>query len=204
MKMLMHLVEKVGKALAPLIILINQCEKPYCKKVPKAEKQYEPKRMKKKIYKMMSRFKPGDQALLIGITDQPWMCPAKNFKRDYQKVIYIPKPEYGSRMEIWRHLLVPHGQYIHEDVHFSLLNKLSDNFTVGTIRKVVNTLVGNHKKILEKEEKDKLDREEDTWSIMENGGKTVKLGKSYIMMDQFLDELSNNYDPIFIEVCMYV
>ncbi len=39
LKMLMHLVSKVGKALQPTIILINDCEKQFLKKVPKADKE---------------------------------------------------------------------------------------------------------------------------------------------------------------------
>lgn len=39
LKMLMHLVSKVGKALQPTVILINDCEKQFVKKVAKADKQ---------------------------------------------------------------------------------------------------------------------------------------------------------------------
>lgn len=39
LKMLMHLLSKVGKALQPTVILINNCEKQFVKKVPKAEKE---------------------------------------------------------------------------------------------------------------------------------------------------------------------
>jgi AAA+ superfamily predicted ATPase len=39
LKMLMHLLSKVGKALQPTIILINMCEKQFVKKIPKAEKE---------------------------------------------------------------------------------------------------------------------------------------------------------------------
>jgi ATP-dependent 26S proteasome regulatory subunit len=39
LKMLMHLVSKVGKALQPVVININDCEKMFLKKVPKADKE---------------------------------------------------------------------------------------------------------------------------------------------------------------------
>lgn len=39
LKMLMHLVSKVGKALQPTVLLINDCHKQFVKKVAKADKQ---------------------------------------------------------------------------------------------------------------------------------------------------------------------
>ena len=38
LKMLIHLVSKVGKALEPTVILINDCEKQFAKKLSKADK----------------------------------------------------------------------------------------------------------------------------------------------------------------------
>jgi len=81
--MLMHLVTKVGKACAPTIIKIENCEKTYAKKVPKTDKT-EPKRLKKQIGKLMKTFAPGDQVLLIGTTSEPWQCPFKVSFRSLQ------------------------------------------------------------------------------------------------------------------------
>lgn len=39
LKMLMHLISKVGKALEPTILLINTCEKQLAKKLSKADKE---------------------------------------------------------------------------------------------------------------------------------------------------------------------
>lgn len=74
--MLMHLVDKVGKAVSPLVIKIDNCEKTYARKVPKTDKT-EPKRLKKQVGKMLDHFNSGDQILLIGISSEPWMCSAK-------------------------------------------------------------------------------------------------------------------------------
>jgi SpoVK/Ycf46/Vps4 family AAA+-type ATPase len=76
LKMLMHLIQKVGQACAPTVIKIDNCEKTYVKKVPKTDKT-EPKRLKKQIGKMLKSFSPGDQMLLIGLTSEPWLCPFK-------------------------------------------------------------------------------------------------------------------------------
>ena len=45
LKMLMHLLSKVGQALQPTIILINDCEKAFAKKLSKADKEVERKNM---------------------------------------------------------------------------------------------------------------------------------------------------------------
>ena len=39
LKMLIHMVSKVGKALQPSVIYIGDCEKQFLKKVPKADKE---------------------------------------------------------------------------------------------------------------------------------------------------------------------
>lgn len=70
--MLMHLVEKVGKMVPPCVIKIDDVEKTYMKKVPKPERKFEPKRLKKSINKLLDQFNPGDQMLLIGTSSEPW------------------------------------------------------------------------------------------------------------------------------------
>lgn len=74
--MLMHLIEKVGRAVQPVIILIDNCERTYMKKVPKTDKS-EPKRLKKQVGKFLKAIGSEDLMLLIGLSSEPWLCPFK-------------------------------------------------------------------------------------------------------------------------------
>jgi SpoVK/Ycf46/Vps4 family AAA+-type ATPase len=97
LKMLMHLLSKVGKALQPTVILINDCEKQFLKKVPKAEKELEPKRLKKALPKFMKGIKAEHRFLLIGTSDVPFDVPVKALCKQYPNIIMIPRPDYASR-----------------------------------------------------------------------------------------------------------
>lgn len=74
--MLIHLIDKVGHALAPVVLKIDNCEKTYMKKVPKTDKT-EPRRLKKQLGKMLKTFQPGDQTILVGLSSEPWVAPFK-------------------------------------------------------------------------------------------------------------------------------
>nr|CAI5848103.1 unnamed protein product [Callosobruchus analis] len=51
MKMFMHLISKMSKVLAPSVIYFDAAEKIFYQKVPKEEKELDPKRIGKKIFK---------------------------------------------------------------------------------------------------------------------------------------------------------
>lgn len=89
---------------------------------------------------------------------------------------------------------------MHQDVHFSLLTKLSDGWTAGVIKKVVDSVITAHAKLLEYDDLDRKYQEEDPYLMMESRGKKVvsSIGKRLIRINQFLEELSN-HDPVFVE-----
>lgn len=74
--MLMHLVDKVGRAVVPTVVKIDNCEKTYLKKTPKGDKT-EPKRLKRKLGDLIAHFTGGDQMLLLGTSSEPWMSSKK-------------------------------------------------------------------------------------------------------------------------------
>lgn len=120
LKMLMHLVSKVGKALQPTVILINDCHKQFVKKVAKADKQVricilfmllyhdlnditllsfklETKRLKKALPKFMKTIKADHRILLVGTSGAPFDAPVKPLCKLYSNIIMIPRPDYASR-----------------------------------------------------------------------------------------------------------
>lgn len=65
-KMLVHLVKKMAKILAPSIIFIDNAEKLFWKKVPKEEKQNNPKRLGKCLKELISGIKDEDRVMILG------------------------------------------------------------------------------------------------------------------------------------------
>lgn len=137
LKMLMHLVEKVGKIFQPTIILINNAEKSFMKKVPKTDKS-DPKRLKKALIKFIKSIKPLDRILLCGISNAPFNASdMKGLNATYQKMIYVPPPEFGSRQIIWKNFILQAKGEITSQLHLSTLSKISDGYTGNQIKLVV-------------------------------------------------------------------
>uniref|UniRef100_A0A1I8G2W5 ATPase_AAA_core domain-containing protein n=1 Tax=Macrostomum lignano TaxID=282301 RepID=A0A1I8G2W5_9PLAT len=96
LRRLMHLVFKVGKALQPSVLFIEDCDMMFRKKAPKGEAP-DPKRLKKELPKAMKNIKAEDRILLIGTSRTPWEAEQKPFCALYQRILLIPRPDYASR-----------------------------------------------------------------------------------------------------------
>lgn len=79
-------------------------EKPFVKKVPKTDKT-DPKRLKKDLPKLVKNITNEDRVILIGTSRMPWDGDQKLLYQTYDKVLFIPKPDYGSMSLIWKSLL---------------------------------------------------------------------------------------------------
>lgn len=83
---------------------MDGAEKPFVKKVPKSDKT-DPKRLKKDLSKLVKNITNEDRVILIGTSSSPWEGDQKLLYQTYDKVIFIPRPDYGSMSLIWKELL---------------------------------------------------------------------------------------------------
>lgn len=83
---------------------MDDAEKPFVKKIPKTDKT-DPKRLKKDLPKLMKSITGEDKVLLIGTSNKPWEGDQKLLYQTYDKVVYIPRPDYGTVSLIWKDLL---------------------------------------------------------------------------------------------------
>lgn len=132
LRMLQHLIEKMSRALQPSIIFVDEAEKTFYSKVPKKEKELEPKRMARIIKKIVKGIKPSDQVLLLGVSSQPWLAKKKMFLKTYQNLIFIPQMDYGSYFRVWQTLLTPYHS-ISRNFDFSSLAKASSGYSIKAI-----------------------------------------------------------------------
>ncbi|KAJ8252822.1 hypothetical protein GJAV_G00205990 [Gymnothorax javanicus] len=130
---LLHVVFKVARALQPSVIWIGDAEKTFYKKVPKSEKEFEPKRLKKDLPKLLKQLRPEDRVLIVGTTRRPFDADLKPFCKVYRKIILIPRPDYATRLAIWRHSLLELGVHLTPDLDLSSLAKVTDGYTQGSI-----------------------------------------------------------------------
>ncbi|XP_047360518.1 dynein regulatory complex protein 11 [Vespa velutina] len=137
--MLMHLISKVSRLLQPSIIFMDGAEKPFVKKPPKTDKT-DPKRLKKDLPKLIKGITNEDKIILIGTTNLPWDADQKLLYQTYDKIIYVPRPDYGSMSLVWRNLLYKYPG-INRQFDISAMTKICDGFTIGTILAAINEVM---------------------------------------------------------------
>ncbi|XP_039985619.1 dynein regulatory complex protein 11 isoform X3 [Xiphias gladius] len=139
--MMLHIVFKVARLLQPSIIWIEDAEKMFYKKVPKEEKELDPKRLKKDLPKFLKLIKGEDRVLIVGTTKDPQSADIKSLCKMYSKIILIPRPDYGSRYILWKQLIQKRGGEITKALDLSSLAKISDGYTPGHMVKVIQSVV---------------------------------------------------------------
>ncbi|XP_011311368.1 IQ and AAA domain-containing protein 1 [Fopius arisanus] len=129
--MLLHLISKVSRLLQPSIIFMDGAEKPFVKKVAKTDKT-DPKRLKKDLPKLVKSFTNEDRVIVIGTSSSPWDGDQKLLYQTYDKVIYIPRPDYGTMSMLWKDLLYKYAG-ISRQFDTSAMTKICDGFTLGRV-----------------------------------------------------------------------
>ncbi|KAF7270092.1 hypothetical protein GWI33_016918 [Rhynchophorus ferrugineus] len=139
--MLIHLVTKMAKILQPSIIFFDAAEKVFYKKVPKEEKDLDPKRVGKKLVKgIVKTIKPEDRILVLGISKAPWLAQAAKLKKAFDRAILIPRPDYGSVYMFWREFLTPYHQ-VDRDFNFTSLTTVTVYQPYSVIKSVVKKIL---------------------------------------------------------------
>ncbi|XP_053286786.1 dynein regulatory complex protein 11 [Pleuronectes platessa] len=139
--MMLHMVFKVARLLPPSVIWIGDAEKMFYKKIPKQDKELEPKRLKKDLPKSLKLIKAEDRVLLVGTTRDPLSADIKSLCKMYSKILLIPKPDYGSRCILWKQLITKQGGEVTKALDLSSLSKISDGYTPGHMVRVVQSVV---------------------------------------------------------------
>ncbi|XP_010903284.3 dynein regulatory complex protein 11 [Esox lucius] len=141
LSMMLHLVFKVARLLQPSVVWIGDAEKMFYKKVPKEDKELDPKRLKKDLPKILKSLKGEDRVLVVGTTQDPFNVDLKSLCKVYNKIILIPRPDYASRYIMWRELIKKNGGEVTAALDLSSLAKISDGYTQGHMVKVVKSIL---------------------------------------------------------------
>ncbi|XP_014036994.1 dynein regulatory complex protein 11 [Salmo salar] len=97
----------------------------------------EPKRLKNDLVKVLKSVKPEDRVLVVGTSRRPFDADLKPFCKVYRKIILIPRPDYASRLVLWRELLCGGGARLTPSLDLSSLAKVTDCYTQGHILQAV-------------------------------------------------------------------
>jgi len=136
---MLHIAFKMAKLYQPSVIYIGDAASVCIKK----GKEYDSTRMKKALPKEMKSLSPGDRVIVIGTESAPYDADMKALSGIYQKIIRIPRPDYGTRMMLWESILRREGGYdiINDELDLSSLSKISDGYTAGAITTCVRSVL---------------------------------------------------------------
>ncbi|XP_076391231.1 IQ and AAA domain-containing protein 1-like isoform X2 [Megachile rotundata] len=142
---LMNMISKVAREYAPSIIFIDNGEKPWLKKVPPEERQYQPKRFARHYTKLVKSIKRGDQILFLTTSSEPYKA-TRPFVRIHDKFIMIPLTDYNTLYMFYKDLLMKyHG--IDRNIDVSCLAKMSVSIPLEFIRNAVENVLNLRRRI---------------------------------------------------------
>ncbi|XP_062854919.1 dynein regulatory complex protein 11 [Trichomycterus rosablanca] len=141
LQMMLHMVFKVARLLQPSVVWIGDAEKMFYKKVPKEEKELDPKRLKKDLPKILKSIKSEDRVLIVGTTDNPLSADLKALSKIYTKIVLIPRPDYASRYVMWKELIRRNDGDVSSALDLSSLAKITDGYTQGHMVRVVRGIL---------------------------------------------------------------
>merc|ERR1719502_305747 len=109
---LVHMLYCVAKDAknAPVVIYIDQCDQFFVgggKKNKNADKDG-PGRFKKELITYKNAFVKEDRVIIIGCTSTPEKGDMKDMKNFFDKFLYMPYPDYPSRLMLWRKFIKDH------------------------------------------------------------------------------------------------
>lgn len=148
LKTMLNLVNKVSRIMQPTIILVNNADKLFYKKVPKEEKEFDPTRLSKDFFKeLVKPLKASDKVMIIGTASEPWLSNKATMFKAFPSLILLPRTDYASiSFILTKSLMKYHGVDREFNVH-SVAQSLR-GYDINTIRKAINNLL-NGKRIAE-------------------------------------------------------
>lgn len=137
LSMLIHLVNKVARALQPAIIFIDNAERMFARKVMRTDKS-EPRRLKKELPRLIKAISDHDRLMIIGTTSSPWDADQKLLGSVYQHVLMVPAPDRSSRLQLLSKQL-PAG--CNNEQLVSVLATVTAGFTAGSCLQLIKQVI---------------------------------------------------------------
>jgi len=151
---LMHMIFTVARSpqLGPSVIYMDQIDKMFVGK--KKGAGGDATKFRKDFVTYSNSLKPEDRAIIVGCTSEPFNIPDGEFK-DIKAVfncqLYLPIPDYASRVLLWRKFLEVRFAKFEMDLPTSLdvssLATVSHGYSPGSIKKCINETL-SHRRII--------------------------------------------------------
>ena len=135
-------VNRISRLMQPTIILVDNADKIFCKKVPKEDKYFDPKRLQRDFFKEI--IKPiipnEDKILVLGTASEPWLARNAQMHKAFPSAILLPRSDYGSISYILNKILMKyHG--IDREFNVHCVAQVLRGYGINSIMKATNALL---------------------------------------------------------------
>ncbi|KAH8360280.1 IQ and AAA domain-containing protein 1 isoform X1 [Drosophila serrata] len=147
LKYFLHVITKVAKAFQPTILYIEEAHRVFWKKVPPESRAIMPKLLGSSLNKkILKPLKKQDKIVLIGTSNMPWAA-AGGIKKAFQKVLLIPKCDYGTSFLLWLELMTENAPEDMKEYAYSALARVLQAYTSGDITENVKETLNVERKM---------------------------------------------------------
>ncbi|CAN0065692.1 unnamed protein product [Scytosiphon promiscuus] len=106
----LHMAFEVARdaSMAPVVIYIDECDQMFAaggKKGKGGDKEGAGRFKKDIITYKNQALQPEDRVIIVGCTSKPEAGDAKEFRNFFQKFLYLPAPDYASRLMLWHQFI---------------------------------------------------------------------------------------------------
>lgn len=144
--LMVHMVFKAARALAPSVVLLEGAEQVFVLDRTRARALAgpggePPNRIRKQLLAEVSALEPGDGVLVLCTSSQPQACVKKDertLRTFIQRFIQLPLPDYGARRLLLQSFAQRHGLDLGQKL--SVLSQLSAGLSAGQLQAFVQQL----------------------------------------------------------------
>lgn len=107
----------------------------------------DPKRIKKMLGKFRTKFiKEDTRITIIGCTSEPEAGAKKDLKKQFDRAIYFPFPDYTTRRLMWKTFIAEMGGKLKAEFPLSTLAHISHGYSAGSIQKTCEKVLTSFRK----------------------------------------------------------
>lgn len=145
LKKMFHYVNRISRLMQPTIIMINDVDKVFYKKVPPEDKLFEPTRLQKDFFKeIIKPITEDDKILIIGTASEPWLSKPAPMSKAFPSLILFPMTDYGSISFILKQSLMKYHA-VNREFNVHSLAQVLRGFDINTITKALQTLLNGER-----------------------------------------------------------
>ncbi|XP_026761943.1 IQ and AAA domain-containing protein 1-like [Galleria mellonella] len=145
LKTMFTFVNRISKLMQPTVIMVDNADKLFYKKVPKEEKIFDPTRLQKDFYKeVIKPIQSNDKILVLGTATEPWFAKNPLMYKSFPSLILIPRTDYGSLSLVLTKILMKyHG--VDRDFNVHSVAQALRGYDINTIRKAIDNLMDGNR-----------------------------------------------------------